>query len=200
MLRLLASSLALVLAAVAALALGACGEEDVQLLPGETAREIVANLESVEDLADEGDCAGAEGAAQQVSEQIEALREVDRRLKRALEDGADRLEEVIAECEEPDEEGTAPAIDQSEEAEPSEDEAEDAQKRRKQAEKEREKAEKEAEERDEDEGPGPPPQSQGRGDRPDEGGDGGPSGGGGGEGQEEPSGGLSPGAPAGEAE
>jgi hypothetical protein len=106
--RLLPSTLALALAA-AALGLLACGGEDAKLLPGETAREITANLDSVQQLAGEGDCVGAESAAQQVGEQIEALEGVDRKLKRALEDGAARLEEVIAGCEETSSEAVAPA-------------------------------------------------------------------------------------------
>jgi hypothetical protein len=101
--------LALALAATAALALVACGGEDAKLLPGETAREITANLDTVQQLSDEGDCVGAESAAQQVGEQIEAVEGVDPKLKRALEGGAARLEEVIAECEETSTEAIAPA-------------------------------------------------------------------------------------------
>ena len=58
--------LALGLTAAAALTLVACGGEDAKLLPGETAREITANLDTVQQLSDEGDCVGAESAAQQV--------------------------------------------------------------------------------------------------------------------------------------
>jgi hypothetical protein len=101
--------LAIGLTATAALALSACGGEDAKLLPGETAREITANLDSVQQLSDEGDCLGAESAAQQVGEQIEALEGVDIKLKRALEEGAVRLEEVIAGCEESTTEAIAPA-------------------------------------------------------------------------------------------
>jgi hypothetical protein len=107
--RLLAPLLALGLGASMTLALAACGGEDAQLLPGETAREITANLDSVAQLAGEGDCIGAEGAAQQVGEQIEALEGVDRKLKRNLEEGAARLNEVIAGCEETATEAIAPA-------------------------------------------------------------------------------------------
>jgi hypothetical protein len=101
--------LAIGLAAGATLALVACGGEDAKLLPGETAREITANLDTVQQLSDEGDCLGAESAAQQVGEQIEALEGVDVKLKRALEEGAVRLEEVIASCEESTTEAIAPA-------------------------------------------------------------------------------------------
>lgn len=109
--RLLRSTLAIGLAGGAALGLVACGGEDAKLLPGETAREITANLDTVQQLAGEGDCVGAESAAQQVGEQIEDLAGVDRKLKRALEEGAARLEEVIAECEEEESgEAVAPAV------------------------------------------------------------------------------------------
>lgn len=101
--------LAIGLTAATALALAACGGEDAKLLPGETAREITANLDTVQQLSDEGDCLGAESAAQQVGEQIEALEGVDAKLKRALEEGAVRLEEVIASCEESTTEAIAPA-------------------------------------------------------------------------------------------
>lgn len=103
------SPLALALVAVTALALTSCGEEDAKLLPGETAREITANLDTVQQLSDEGDCVGAESAAEQVGEQIAGLEGVDRKLKQALEGGAGRLEEVIASCEESTTEAIAPA-------------------------------------------------------------------------------------------
>lgn len=118
-----ASLLALGLALVAALGLAACGEEDAQLLGGETAREITANLDTVRQLADEGDCIGAESAAEQVGEQIDELEEVDPRLKRALEEGAERLEEVIATCEGSVDEAIGPA--QIPEEEDDEEEKED---------------------------------------------------------------------------
>ena len=57
------SLLAFALVAAAALALAACGGEDAKLLPGETAREITANLDTVQQLSAEGDCVGAESAA-----------------------------------------------------------------------------------------------------------------------------------------
>ena len=108
--RLPASLLTLALGGAAALALVSCGGEDARLLPGETAREITANLDTVQQLTDEGDCIGAESAAEQVGEQIEALEGVDVKLKRALEGGAARLNEVIAGCEEATTEAIAPAV------------------------------------------------------------------------------------------
>lgn len=197
-----ASLLALALGAVLLLAAAGCGEEDAELLPGGTAREITANLDTVQQLADEGDCAGAESAALQVGEQVESLQGVDARLQRALEQGAERLEEVVARCEE-ELEATEPVPAELE----AEDEAaaEQLEKEEEREEKEQEKLEKEeekqaeAEEDDEGEDGGPPPvapQSEAEGDGNEgEGGDpppaveegGGPS-----------SGGVAPANPAGE--
>ncbi len=194
--RLPSPLLALALATAAGLTLVACGGEDAQLLPGETAREITANLDTVQQLSDEGDCVGAESAAQQVGEQIEALQGVDRKLKRALEDGAARLEEVISGCEESTTEAIAPAtippaVEEDEEKTP----------------KQKEAKEKGAKSKGEEapETPAPshslPPQANGEGkglesgngqppseEAPEEG----PA--------ESPSGGVSPGSPAGEGE
>jgi len=141
-------SLALLAGALIALGLTACGGEDAKLLPGETAREITANLDTVKQLAGEGDCVGAESAAQQVGEQIEALEGVDPKLKRALEQGAGRLEEVIASCEESSSEAIAPA------EVPSEFEEE--------AEKPKQK-EKEPKPKEEEGSPSLPPQAEGEG-------------------------------------
>jgi outer membrane biosynthesis protein TonB len=140
-------------------ALSACGGEDAKLLPGHTAREITANLESVKELTDEGDCLGAESAAGQVSEQIEALGGVDRKLKEALAEGAERLNEVVAECEEAEEpETVAPA-----EVQPEEEVEEEPDKK---AEKEEEKAEKEREKEEREEEKETPPPAQPKGEPP----------------------------------
>jgi hypothetical protein len=149
------------LGAVSVAALSACGGEDAKLLPGHTAREITANLEAVQELSDEGDCVGAEGAATQVSEQIEALGGVDRKLKEALTDGAERLSEVVAECEEAEEPETAAPAEVTP-AEPEEEAEEEAGKK---AEKEEEKAEKdrEKEEREEEKETSPAPPEGGPG-------------------------------------
>lgn len=97
--QLSASLLALALGGAAAVALVSCGSgSDADLLPGGTASEINANLDMVRELADSGDCAGAQSAAQQVSDQIDALGGVDKRLKQALRDGAERLNDVVADC------------------------------------------------------------------------------------------------------
>jgi hypothetical protein len=182
------SPLALALAAAAALALAACGGEDARLLPGETAREITANLDSVQQLSDEGDCVGAESAAQQVGEQIEALEGVDRRLKQALEDGAARLEEVIAGCEEATTEAIAPATIPAEPEEGGEGAP------RKEGREGEAKPEREEEAAPETTSPSPPPPANGEGKGPEDGGGAPP----GEEGAvESPSGGVSPGTPAG---
>jgi hypothetical protein len=84
----------------AALALVSCGGgSDAKLLPGETAQEISENLDSVQRLVDEGECIAAEDAALQVSTQVETLQGIDAELKRVLEDGAERLNEVVDTCE-----------------------------------------------------------------------------------------------------
>lgn len=176
------------LVAIAALSLAACGEEDAQLLPGGTAREITANLDTVQQLSDEGDCVGAESAAQQVGEQIEALEGVDRQLKQALESGAARLEEVIVECEESSAEAVAPA-----EIPEDEEEGEEADEKEKKPKPDKEAREAEAPETS----PSLPPQANGEG-KGLENGNGPPA-------EEEateegeaesPSGGVSPGSPA----
>jgi hypothetical protein len=197
--RLPRSMLAFGLSAAAAVTLVACGSEDAKLLPGETAREITANLDTVKQLTDEGDCLGAESAAGQVSEQIEALGEVDRRLKQALRDGVARLNEVIAECEESSEEAIAPAQIPAE----TESEEEKPSKAEKAEQKEREKEAKEEEApptgpKETKGSPELPPQAKGEG-KGLENGNGPAEEAGGEEGSvEAPSGGVSPGSPAGE--
>src|SRR3954454_24389556 len=118
MVRLSASLLALVLLALAALGLSACGDSGkADLLPGGTASEITSNLDQVKELATAGDCVGAEDAAQAVSSQIEELGGVDKKLKQALREGATRLNEVVAGCEEAEIEETVPAVEPAEELE-----------------------------------------------------------------------------------
>jgi hypothetical protein len=187
-------SIALAAGLLITLGLSACGGEDAKLLPGETAREITANLDTVKQLAGEGDCVGAESAVQQVGEQIEALEGVDPKLKRALEQGAGRLEEVIASCEESSSESIAPA------EVPAETEAEDEKPKPKEK---KEKEPKPKEEKAGEEGSSElPPQANGKGKGPENGNappaaeeppsEEATSGG--------PSGGVGPGAPVGEGE
>jgi hypothetical protein len=117
--RLSASLIVFALGAAAALGLVACGGDgNADLLPGGTASEINANLDQVEQLAGEGDCVGAADAAEAVSLQVEELGGVDAKLKEALREGAARLNEVVAGCEETmTEEEAVPAIDEAEEPE-----------------------------------------------------------------------------------
>lgn len=159
--------LVLALAGATALLPLGCGGEDAKLLPGETAREITANLDTVQQLSDEGDCLGAESAAQQVDEQIEAVEGVDPKLKRALDEGARRLEEVVAEC---DEEAEALVPTTTEEETTSPEEEKEAKEREKEEEKAEKDAEKEAEEQRKEEestreegNPQLPPQAKGEG-------------------------------------
>jgi len=179
--RRLAPATALCLALAAMLSLAACGGEDAQLLSGETAREIDANLDTVRQLADEGDCVGAESAVEQVGEQIDGLEEVDPKLKRALKGGAERLEEVIASCEESTTEAIAPARIPDEEDEEAEEEEGESRRKQGREGSERGEAGREREEA-EPESPSQPPQTEGEGESAPPGG-----------GEEEQSGGVSPG-------
>jgi septal ring-binding cell division protein DamX len=110
--RIATSALALVLGVAAALGLVSCGGSDSsQLLPGDTAKQITTNLDKVEQLAAGHDCAGAQQAAQEVSDQVDALGGVSKKLKQALRDGATRLNSVVANCETTTpEETVAPSI------------------------------------------------------------------------------------------
>jgi hypothetical protein len=166
------SALILSLIAVAVSSCG--GGSDAKLLPGTTAREITENLSRVRQYATEGECVGATNAAAEVNVQIEALHGVDPKLKQALERGAEKLGEAVADCEETTTEATTA------ESETTKPERTEPPGQEKKAEREREEEEKalEAEERAEEEetppaGKGPsetPPASPGEG-------GGGPSGG-----------------------
>jgi hypothetical protein len=164
MARLTRTAFVAALGALAVGALSACGGEDAKLLPGHTAREITANLESVRELSNEGDCVGAESAAAQVGEQIEALGGVDTKLKAALSDAAERLNEVVEECEEAEEpEAVAPAVIPPTGEEPNEQSEKKAEKEEEKAEREREKEERQEEKEAPPSGPpkgGPPGQEK----------------------------------------
>jgi hypothetical protein len=137
--------LVLVLGVAAAFTFASCGEgEDAKLLPGATAEEISENLDSVKQFVGEGECVGAENAAQEVSAQVEDLNGVDAKLKQALQRGAEKLDEVVVSCEETETETVAPADE-----EPSEEEDELPPGLEKKAEKEREKEEKALEKEEE---------------------------------------------------
>jgi hypothetical protein len=109
--RLTAYLLVFALGATAAVALASCGGGgSPDLLPGNTASEISTNLDKVEQLANSGDCIGAEDAAAEVSDQISELGGVDKTLKQALRKGATRLNEVVvADCAPETEESISPA-------------------------------------------------------------------------------------------
>jgi outer membrane biosynthesis protein TonB len=155
--RLKAISIALAFAVAAAATLSACGSEKADLLPGETASEINANLDLVETLVDEGDCVGAANAATAVGEQVEALTGVNEELKEALTKGANRLNEVIVECDEAvEEEDTTETVEPDEE-EREADEEKQQQKDEKAAQKEAEKEQKDEEKSEKETPPVEPP-------------------------------------------
>lgn len=185
--RLKATLLALALAALAVTMLSACGGSDnPDLLPGETARDINANLNLVEQLASEGDCEGASNAAAAVSEQVEGLSGVDKELKEALTEGAAKLNEVVTECDEVSEEETTPSITEPDEELEEEEQAKDEKAAEREAEKEQKNEEKEEKEVPSNEPPGQEKEEKESEAPPTEPEDGGT-----------PSGGVSPSAPAG---
>ena len=159
MARLSTLFLALLLGAASAVALVSCGSgNDADLLPGTTADQIESNLTEVEELADEGDCIGAETAVAEVTAEVEELEGVDLKLKAALQEGTAKLSEVVGRCEEETTDETEPTLESDVEAE----EVEDEKKPKK------EKPEKEGEEPAEPKEPSaggeePTPQSEGKG-------------------------------------
>jgi hypothetical protein len=166
--RLSALMLALFLGGVSAVALASCGGgSDAKLLPGKTADQIEQNLDQVKVLAESDDCAGAEDAVAEISAEVEELN-VAAKLKGALQEGTAKLREVVARCEEADEEDTEPLASPDVEAEEEELEAEQleaeekAEKAQEKAEKQEQKAEEKAEAPEVDEGT-LPPQSEGEG-------------------------------------
>lgn len=144
--RLSASLLALALAAVVATGLSACGGGS-DLLPGTTASEINSNLDEVQQLVSEGDCVGASDAAGTVSSQVEELGGVDAKLKEALSEGATRLNELVAGCQEAPSEAEEEAV-AIEEAELAQEEAEEETEKAKKPEKATGKPEKEQPEKE----------------------------------------------------
>jgi hypothetical protein len=95
--RLAVPILALALGAVVALALVSCGSRDTKgLLPGDTAGQIVSNLDQIEQDASEGSCTSAAEEVAAVQDQIQSLpASVDSQLRARLEDGASRLADVV---------------------------------------------------------------------------------------------------------
>lgn len=161
MARLSALFLVFCLGTASAVALASCGGGDgAELLPGTTADQIESNLNEVEELADEGDCIGAEGAVAEVAASVEELQGVDRRLKAALEEGTAKLSEVVGRCEEEDEEEAEPTLETDVGAEEVEEDDEKPKKEKPKDEGPSEKADQPAEG---GEGPELPPQSNGKG-------------------------------------
>jgi septal ring-binding cell division protein DamX len=149
--RVAAAPLALALGLAATLALAACGGgSDAKLLAGNTAQEIRENLDSVQRLVEEGECVGAEDAALSVSSQVEAVEGIDPKLKQLLQEGAERLNEVVDQCAEAEvtTEETIPAPTESPEEQANAEK--ESEKEQKDAEKEQEKTEKEAEKEQKD--------------------------------------------------
>jgi outer membrane biosynthesis protein TonB len=152
--------LAFLLGAASAAVLASCGGSDAKLLPGTTADQIESNLDQVEELAEGGDCIGAEDAVAEVAAEVEELEGVDQKLKAALQEGTGRLSEVVSGCEEETtSEETEPSFESDVEAE----EVEDEKKPKKEKPEKEEKEPKEEPAEEEDEGSELPPQSNGKG-------------------------------------
>lgn len=161
---------------LAALLLSACGGGSADnLLPGTTAGEINQNLEQVRQKVGEGDCEGAEDSAAAVSTQVDELGNgVDKKLRAALAQGAERLGEVVEKCrgseeaeEQKAQEGEEEELLEGEEEEQAvfEDEEKAQAKEEKAQEKEEQKQFKEEEKQQQEEEKGVP----GKGEGPEEG-------------------------------
>lgn len=169
--RLSAFLLALLLGAASAVALASCGGgSDAKLLPGTTASEIESNLGQVQQLSAEGDCIGAEDAVAAVAGEVEELKEVDLKLKAALQEGTAKLSEAVGRCEETAEEAE-PSLETDVGAEELE-EAEKKPEKEKPEKEDKEPAEPKEEPTETEEGPELPPQPNGKGEGK---GNGGPS-------------------------
>jgi len=106
-------ALSLVLVSGAAIVITACGEDRGNLLPGKDVQEISANIDTVQQLVDEGRCFDALNAANAVQSQVEALpKSVDAKLKRSLIDGVVTLTiQVGRQCEDDPSLGTTGTTD-----------------------------------------------------------------------------------------
>jgi len=84
--------------------LSGCGEDRSSLLPGDTAKEIIANLNTVDQLVSEGKCFDALDSTVEIRLQMEALAgDVDPVLRRNLLDGVTELQiKIQDECVESD--------------------------------------------------------------------------------------------------
>jgi hypothetical protein len=80
------------LALVAALSLAACGGSDPKLIPQDRADELTATVDDVAARTSDEDCEGAEDALRDARTQVAELpREVDRSLKRNLNQWLDQI-------------------------------------------------------------------------------------------------------------
>ena len=95
--RVAVQALALTLGAAVAVALVSCGSRDQKgLLPGDTADQIVTNLEKVQADASAGSCASAADEVLTVQDQIDNLpSSVDSQLRAQLQRGAQRLADTV---------------------------------------------------------------------------------------------------------
>jgi hypothetical protein len=164
--RFRAATLLLVALAAGFLVAGCGGGGNADLLPGTTADQINSNLDLVRESVNEGNCEEAEITVAEVSEEVDNLKQVDAKLKNALEQGAAKLSELVGGCgagqeaEEEERAEEAAAAEQkrieSEEREAAETEEEEAEQREEEEpeEKAQEKAEKHAEQ------PGPPEEGE----------------------------------------
>lgn len=95
------TALSLILVLATGVFVSACGEDRSHLLPGDDVREISANLDTVQQLVDEGQCFEALEATDAVQVQAESLpATVDPKLKRSLIDGVVTLITLVGrQCE-----------------------------------------------------------------------------------------------------
>jgi hypothetical protein len=153
--RLRAATLLLV-ALAAGLLLAACGSNSKgELLPGTTADQITANLDTVRESNENGDCEKAEVAVAEVSDEIDELTKVNKKLKAALSQGAEKLSEVLHRCGQAEQEAEEKKLAEeeteeqeqleSQEEEQAEEEAFEQEQEEEREQKAEEKAEKEAE-------------------------------------------------------
>jgi hypothetical protein len=164
--RLSALLLALILGGAGASVLVSCGGgSNAKLLPGSTASQIESNLDQVKQLVAEGECIGAEDSVAAVAGEVEELKNVDVKLKAALEEGTERLSEVVVQCDETEEE-TEPSPEsdvEAEELEQEELEAEEKAQEKAEKQQQKEEARQEQAEGPESEEGNLPPQAEGKG-------------------------------------
>ena len=101
-------SLALGLALVAALVLPGCGSSDPKLIPQDRADQLIQSVEDVASRTGDEDCDGAKEALRDARSQVAELpRQVDRRLRRNLNQWLDQIASRIDEDCKPSETPTS---------------------------------------------------------------------------------------------